>query len=180
MILAHSRRLLCLVRHAKSAYPPGVPDFERPLAPRGSQDAPVLGQWLTGLVSQRGCVLVSSAVRTRQTWALANTKFLLEGDVLFDHRIYEATVGELLAVIAEISDDKREVVVVGHNPGLSELALSLSHTHGDEEVRERVRKKFPTSAILTLHTDAPWSQIGTHGAVLGGFDTARSGESPIT
>src|SRR6478609_1619971 len=93
---ADTRRTLILLRHAKSAYPPGVADHERPLAPRGEREAALAGDWLRAHAPAVDAVLCSTATRTRQT--LARTR--IEASVNYVDRLYDATTG---AVIEEIN-----------------------------------------------------------------------------
>ncbi len=146
-------RRLVLIRHAKSDYPFGVSDHDRPLAERGRLDAPQIGHvlrtqpWTPTPSSLR--ILVSSAVRAQQTWLAAAAE--LEGTawevpVVTEPRIYEASPATLRDVIAEHSDADT-VVVVGHNPGLLQLVSELG---APSEVRSRALEKFPTSAVAIL------------------------------
>ncbi|MBV9139225.1 MAG: histidine phosphatase family protein, partial [Hyphomicrobiales bacterium] len=119
------KRLL-LLRHAKSARPAGVADHERPLAPRGLADARVMGAYLQQEMLLPDLALVSTSARTRQTWDL-----LLQGlgsvpNLRFEPRLYEASAGELASVIAEVPDEAKEVLLIGHNPGLADLAHLLA------------------------------------------------------
>lgn len=148
-------RHLILIRHAKSDYPFGVPDHDRPLAERGRRDAPQIGRhlraqsWATS--SSSLTIVVSSALRAEQTWRAAAAE--LEGSAWqvpyeTDSRIYEASPSALRAVIAEHADADT-VVVVGHNPGLVQLVAELG-SPGD--IRSRALEKFPTSAVAVLVT----------------------------
>jgi len=172
-------RALCLVRHAKSDYPPGVLDFERPLAKRGRRDALAIGRWLGENFEPRARVLVSSATRTQQTWQLVMREFHHTGEVQFERAIYEASVDDLLEVLRSQDDDELNLVMVGHSPGLEGLALLLSANQGDSQLREQILVKFPTSAIVRLRTDEPWSQAGSGKFELSDFYVAR-GVSPST
>lgn len=146
-------RRLVLIRHAKSDYPFGVSDHDRPLAERGRQDAPHIGlllrtqPWAPTTSSLR--VLVSSALRAQQTWLAAAAE--LQGTpwaapFVTESRIYEASPATLRDVIAEHSDADT-VVVVGHNPGLLQLVAELG---APSEVRSCALEKFPTSAVAVL------------------------------
>lgn len=152
-------RTLVLVRHAKSDYPPGVSDHDRPLSPRGERDAPVIGRWISehGLCPQ--VALVSTAERTRQTWS-SMAPFLGDVPVVWEPRIYEASRQELLGVLAGVPEDFTCVMMVGHNPGMEDFALSA--TAGSvNEARARMAEKFPTSAVAVLTSDDRWSQWGS-------------------
>lgn len=173
-------RKLILVRHAKSAYPKGVEDFRRPLGPRGILDAPVVGGWLDLLTCPQAQVIVSAATRTRQTWAIASKHFAHQGDVRFEDRVYEAEADDLRKVIAEVPTNVKELIIIGHSPGLETLGLGLSQDVGDAGIRDKVTQKFVTGGILVLTTALSWSQLSWGHARLLAYHVARDGTKPIT
>ncbi|BBX68967.1 phosphohistidine phosphatase [Mycolicibacterium psychrotolerans] len=163
-------RTLVLMRHAKSDYPDGVGDHERPLAPRGVREAELAGDWIREHLGQIDAVLCSTATRTRQT--LDRTG--IAAPAQFSGRIYEATPGIVIEEINGITDDVTALLVVGHEPVMSSLALGLA----DEDsanglVAEKVSAKYPTSAIAVLRTAVPWGQLGLGGAELVDFHVPR-------
>ena len=128
MALEEPARRLVLIRHAKSDYPPGVPDHDRPLNDRGRRDAPEVGRWLGGHLGWSGgaapLVLVSSAVRAQQSWTLAQQHLPAAWSAATTRTeplIYEASVRTLLAIVSSVPTDVLTVVMVGHNPGLADL-----------------------------------------------------------
>jgi phosphohistidine phosphatase len=153
-------RRLVLLRHAKSAWP-DVADAERPLADRGRRDAPVVGRWLRRSGYVPDAVLCSPARRTRETWALVASELRAEPPVSYEQRIYEATALSLLHLLREAGGKCRIVLLIGHNPGLAELAVGIAQvTHGPE-VRplERARAKFPTAAVAVLEFSGDWAGL---------------------
>ncbi|MET7480468.1 histidine phosphatase family protein [Streptomyces sp. NPDC005648] len=142
-------RRLVVLRHAKSAWPPGVPDHERPLAPRGLRDAPEAGRALAENDCLPDLALCSTAVRARQTWELAAAQWGTPPPVRRDPRLYAADVPDLLAAVHEVSPEVETLLLVGHNPGLEDLVLELAGDSLDDTLDE-VRTKFPTSAIAVL------------------------------
>ncbi len=152
-------RRLVVLRHAKSDWPPGVPDHDRPLGPRGRRDAPAAGRWL----HHGGCVpdqvVCSTARRARETWDLAAAELGAVPDVRFDERVYDATVAELLLVAHEFGDDSPTALLVGHNPGFHDLAMTLTGS-ADGDALEKLRAKFPTSGIAVLAFTGPWTALG--------------------
>ncbi|CAL9376996.1 SixA phosphatase family protein [Streptomyces sp. enrichment culture] len=146
---AGPRRRLVVLRHAKSARPQGVPDHERPLAPRGRRDAPVAGRTLAAADCLPDLALCSTAVRARQTWELASAQWGTPPPVRLDSRLYAADVPDLLAVARETPPEVRTLLLVGHNPGLEDLVLTLAGSDLDDAL-DAVRTKFPTSAIAVL------------------------------
>ncbi|WP_128430520.1 SixA phosphatase family protein [Streptomyces cyaneus] len=142
-------RRLVVLRHAKSAWPDGVADHERPLAPRGRRDAPVAGRRLAEADCLPDLALCSTAARARGTWELASAEWGTPPPVRHDPRLYAADVPELLEVVREVSSEVETLLLVGHNPGLEDLVLELAGD-GLDETLDEVRTKFPTSAIAVL------------------------------
>jgi phosphohistidine phosphatase len=118
-------RRLILLRHAKSDWP-DVPDRDRPLAKRGRRDAPRIGRWLHEHGYQPDVVVVSDAARTRQTWDLVAPELGESPAVHFEPRAYAASSLTLLYLAQELPARYRTALLIGHNPGLSELATSLA------------------------------------------------------
>lgn len=143
-------RRLILFRHSKTErIQPGQSDFDRDLTARGRDDANVIGRYIQrhGLVP--GHAMVSPARRTRQTWDIAARHFHTQPQVAFEDGIYDASPERLFALLAAAGSDAASVMIVGHNPGLHELALALVAT-GDIDRREQLREGFPTSALAVL------------------------------
>ncbi len=150
------RRLIAM-RHAKSAWP-DVDDIDRPLAGRGRRDAPAAGLWLR----EAGClpdrVICSPARRTRETWELVAEGLDAEPPVSYDERLYDASVAALLGVVREVPAAVRTLLLIGHNPGMQELTLSLAGEAAGDALH-RAQEKFPTSAIAVLTLAGPWSAL---------------------
>ncbi|ORW91993.1 hypothetical protein AWB92_00325 [Mycobacterium sp. IEC1808] len=164
------RRTLLLMRHAKSDYPEGVPDHDRPLAPRGIREAGLAGDWLRANVHAIDAVLCSTATRARQT--LDRTG--IDAPVRYSERLYGATPGTMIAEINETGDDVGTLLVVGHEPTMSGLAIILAADDGtDVAVLERISTKFPTSAIAVLAVPGAWKGLEPGGAALTGFEVPR-------
>ncbi|MER7408048.1 histidine phosphatase family protein [Streptomyces sp. NPDC000070] len=142
-------RRLVVLRHAKSAWPLDVADHERPLAPRGRRGAPAAGKALAEADCLPDLALCSTAVRARRTWELAAAEWGTPPPVRYDRRLYAASPAGLLAVVHEVSAEVETLLLIGHNPGLEELVLALADD-GVDDTLERVRTKFPTSAIAVL------------------------------
>ena len=142
-------RRLVVLRHAKSAWPPGVDDHDRPLGPRGLRDAPAAGRALAEADCLPDLALCSTAERALRTWELAAAEWGTPPPVRHDPRVYGADVPELLAVVREVPPTVETLLLVGHNPGLEELVLELAGDALDDALDD-VRTKFPTSAIAVL------------------------------
>lgn len=143
-------RRLMLLRHAKSDWSAsGQRDIDRTLAERGREVTSIIGRYMAqqGLVPDR--VLVSSARRTRETWELLAPEFPKQPAFAFEPRLYEAPAKALLAVVRETAPEVQTLLLVGHNPGLQELAAVLTGS-GDAEARHRLVEKFPTAALAVL------------------------------
>jgi phosphohistidine phosphatase len=167
---------LMLLRHAKSDWPSGVRDAERPLSDRGEKAAALIGAYMAhhALIPDR--VLCSPARRTRDTWtgiSAAISAQLPSADVVFDGRLYGATRPGLLSVIRDQDDAVRTLLLLGHNPGLQEAAEWLIAA-GDVELRERLREKFPAAALVVIDfaLDA-WSRVHERSGRLERFVTPR-------
>jgi len=118
---------LYLLRHAKSSWDDASQqDFERPLNNRGRKACAVIGEVIEEKGIDFDLVLVSTALRTRQTIELVKERAKLRGEVRYDERIYEATVSQLLEVVSQVDNDRKSVLLVGHNPGLEGLLTLLT------------------------------------------------------
>ena len=148
-------RTLLLMRHAKSDYPEGVPDRDRPLTPRGERDAVAAGTWLGAVHPAVDEVIVSPARRAQQTWSLVSSH-VRAGLVREDARVYDDWGARLNDVVASLSAESTIALVVGHNPGIEEFAAALARS-GDPVARERMLRKYPTCAVATLGFAGPWT-----------------------
>jgi phosphohistidine phosphatase len=154
---AETGRRLVLLRHAKSDWP-DVADHERPLAKRGRRDAPVVGRWLGESGFGPDAVVCSTALRARETWALAAGALTAaaapggrEPVVRFEPRVYEATVLGLLMLVREFAPQWRTVLVIGHNPGLAELTIGLTGSGLEPP------DAFPTAFAAVLALPGEWA-----------------------
>ena len=164
-------RTLILLRHAKSDYPDGVADHDRPLAKRGIREAALVGDWIREQLPPVDAVLCSTATRTQQT--LARTG--IDAPVTYVERLYDATAGIAIDVINGAAPEAADtLLVVGHEPVMSSLALSLASLDtSDRDAAGQIALKYPTSAIAVLHTDRHWSQLELHSARLVEFHIPR-------
>jgi phosphohistidine phosphatase len=157
---------LSLLRHAKSSWDDAtLPDHERPLAPRGRRDAKRIADHLRKLGREPDLVLCSTAVRARETLELVRPAFQ-ESTVALEDELYAASAAKLLARIRFVPDAVTSVMLIGHNPGLQELALVLASA-GDE--LERLEEKFPTAALATLAFEKAWSRLAPEDATLAAY-----------
>lgn len=158
-------RKLILLRHAKSDWP-DVADHERPLAKRGRRDAPAVGHWLAASGYLPGSVICSTALRARQTWELARSRMLsgVSPVVRYEPRVYGATVLGLLMLVREFDPAWRTAMIVGHNPGLAELAVGLANPDSGA-----VPHAFPTAAVAVLRLLGSWAETAPGEATLLAF-----------
>ncbi|AEV74273.1 phosphohistidine phosphatase SixA [Mycolicibacterium rhodesiae NBB3] len=172
--MSDSFRTLLLLRHAKSDYPPGVADHERPLAPRGIREAALAGDWLRAHAPAVDAVLCSTAKRTRET--LERTR--IDAPVEFVDRLYESTPGtvidEINRVASRFDGDVSTLLVIGHEPTMSALSLGLATEEGSNDAAaDRILAKYPTSAIAVLRTGQSWDRLTLNSAALVDFHVPR-------
>lgn len=168
------RRLL-LFRHAKAERSlPGAPDRERPLVERGRNDAGIMGAYMASHALAPDCVLVSPAARAQQTWKSAAKAFKPEPAAGTVEKLYDATPHDILAAILDIPAGFRSALVIGHNPGLHDVALMLIAA-GDVETRERLREKLPTSGLIIIDfAFDDWRRLHPQSGRLERFVTPKS------
>ena len=149
--------ILHLVRHAKSSWDdPGQVDAERPLAPRGERDAQRLARHLEEAGIAPSLVLCSPARRARQTLEIVHAALPPQIDMVVEAGVYSGDADDLLARLRHLPRAAGEVLLVGHNPALQDLALALSGRAAPRELRA----KLPTAALVSLHLPATsWRAI---------------------
>jgi len=159
---------LYLLRHAKSSWAdPALPDHERPLASRGRRDAKRIGEHLVRLGIEPELVLCSPARRTRETLELLRPALGATPTIRLEEELYGASSDRLLERIRALPEAVASVLLIGHNPGLQQLAVVLASTGAE---LERLEAKFPTAALATLTSaNTSWSRLSQSDAVLAAF-----------
>jgi phosphohistidine phosphatase len=160
---------LTLVRHAKTeAAHSGQEDWDRTLEPRGQRDAPEMGRRMKGRGLKPDKVLSSPAVRAVSTTTILTRELgVVAGKVVQDERLYLANPKDLLKVIRELGGTAKHLMVVGHNPGLTEFADALSD--------ERSVDNMPTCALYTLEFSIKdWSELVLGSGTNAEFDYPKS------
>lgn len=153
-----SPRTVVLLRHAKADWPQ-VPDHERPLAERGRKDAPAVGRRFDADGLALDLALCSTAARTRETWKLVAHELTHRPRTVYEERIYDAGLGDLLALLTETPDDIGSLILIGHNPGMHALADALAGS-ADPDARARMnRAGFPTAAFAVLTFSGSWKTV---------------------
>lgn len=160
------KRLL-LLRHAKSSWDnPTVDDIERPLAARGQKAARLMSRELAARDWLPDQVLVSPAARTRETWSLVAPGLPGVPQATFPTVLYMATAKRLLAEVQKAPDTAKTLLLIGHNPGLEELARRLANPNSEPVAMGRVQEKFPTAALARLVFEGNWADLDFGGARL--------------
>ena len=131
---------LLLIRHAKTAQ--GSPDKDRRLTDGGERDAREIGSWLTEQDVVPDLVVVSPAMRARQTWDLTG----LDASTKSDARVYDNTVEDLRAIVAETDETVRTLAIVGHNPSIEEFTIR----HGGPT-------SISTGTVVVFEIDGAWT-----------------------
>ncbi|PCK78871.1 SixA phosphatase family protein [Rhizobium sophoriradicis] len=165
---------LILLRHAKSAWPNGVADRERPLAGRGRKAAPVIGTYMAREKLIPDLALVSPARRAQETCKLIRQALSKKVSDREAADIYEVSAERIRDVIRAVEPDIRTLLIVGHNPGM-ENAASLIVADGDAAAVGRMREKFPTAGLAVIDLDlGGWDEIAAGTGYLERFVTPRS------
>jgi phosphohistidine phosphatase len=164
---------LHLLRHAKSDQTDAVEDHERPLSRRGRETARRVGESLPAALGQLDLVLCSPALRTRQTAELVLAGFRPTLRILFEEELYLASDAVLLRRLRRLDFRTEGVLVVGHNPGLHELATKLA-SPDSPRFREMAVGKFPTLARASLAIEAGWQSVGRGTHALTDYVTPKS------
>lgn len=164
---------LLLLRHAKSGWPPGILDVDRPLAKRGQEAALVMGDYLKRERLAPDLAIVSLARRTQETWERVQP-ILGEIEMRLDGRIYEAPVGRLLEVVREVDPKIGTLLLIGHNPGFEELAKLLIG-EGDMDAILRLGQKYPSAGLAVIDFElTSWGDVAKKAGRLERFVTPKS------
>ncbi|GAB2776115.1 histidine phosphatase family protein [Streptomyces chlorus] len=134
-------------------------DRERPLAERGRTDAAVAGRKLADSAIAFDLALCSTATRTRETWKLAVHEFPRRPKTVYEERIYEASPGELIALLNETPDDAQNVLLVGHNPGVQAAAEILAGSAEGDAGERMSRRGYPAAAFAVLSFTGSWKSL---------------------
>lgn len=166
---------LMLLRHAKAEKAePGMDDHARRLNARGRSDAGLIGAYMArhDLIPDR--VIVSTSQRTRETWEHLAAELGAAVSATFEHRLYNAGAQAILAVVQKSNPKVRKLMVIGHNPGVHDLARFLIAS-GDVDAREQLNEGLPTSGLALIDFAASdWCKLHAHGGRLDRFVTPRS------
>lgn len=166
-------RSLYLLRHAKSSWKGPSDDFDRPLSKRGRTAATAMGRFLAGKQIHPSQVLCSSSRRTRETLARIQEELATPVPARFEKGLYLAESETLLRRVRRLNDSLQSVMLIGHNPGLQQLALIVAQ--GSEGAHHlQLAAKFPTGSLAVLESEIDrWGEFRVGGAVLTEFVRPR-------
>lgn len=154
-------KTLYLLRHAKSSWSDSrLEDFERPLNGRGIKTAPRMATFMRDKDLRPDLALCSSATRAQQTWDLVSA--VLGPDIPTKHlrSLYLAAPGRLLSIVQRQPDKAESLLLVGHNPGLEQLAARLAGAGSSKAALAALHQKFPTAALAVLRFDVEhWADV---------------------
>ncbi len=151
--------MLHLLRHAKSSWKGDAEDHERRLTRRGREAARLVGAHLAAATGALDLVVCSSAARTRETLDLVLAGLALRPRCLIEDALYLASREKLLDRLSRLGEEEAAVLVIGHNPGLHELAIALAAPDAPP-ARAMAAGKLPTAACVSLLVATPWGRIG--------------------
>lgn len=155
-------KTLWLIRHAKSAWPAGVADFDRPLAARGHRQARVLQRWLADQDAPAQRLLTSPARRAAATAACVSQAFgLAESDVEARAALYLANAQTLLNALRSLPDAVPSAAIVAHNPGITDCVNRLSGLW--------VTDNLPTFGVARFTAAGAWRSLAFGAARLEGW-----------
>jgi phosphohistidine phosphatase len=165
-------KALTLLRHAKSAWDArSVRDFDRPLNPRGHRAARAMGREMRRLGLGYDLILASPAARVMETLTELAQGYGGAVETRCDERIYLAPAEILLDIVRAADDRDGRLLIVGHNPGLEQLALLLAQGGA---LRDRVAAKYPTGALAEIELGAGrWRDAGPGAGALTRFIRPR-------
>jgi phosphohistidine phosphatase len=163
---------LLLLRHAKSAHPTGVDDFDRPITGEGKAAARLIGAFVRQRAIQPVLVMCSTARRAQETWDCVAAELTQRSEVKTESGLYLAQTPGLFQFISA-QQGASPLMIIGHNPGLHELGVSLLAKTQTGEARQRTEnfvRKFPTAALAVFDIDVDsWGKVRPGIAMLSCF-----------
>lgn len=168
-------KTLTLLRHAKSGWnDPVARDFDRPLNARGRRAAQTMGRQMRALQLDFDLVIASPATRVVETLAEVAAGYGRSIEPEWDRRIYLASGVTLLDIVNSLPVDAAHVLLVGHNPGLEDLALMLVPDSGESALRDALETKYPTATLAEMALDIDnWADAAAGCATLSRFIRPR-------
>jgi len=164
---------LHLLRHAKSDRDAAVDDHERPLSRRGREAGRRVGKSLPSALGTIDLVLCSPSLRTRETAELVLAGFASPPRVLYEKALYLAGRAALLRRLSRLDESLGAVLVIGHNPGLHELAVGLA-ANDSSPYEVLAGGKFPTAARASFAIEGAWADLARTRHKITDYVTAKS------
>ena len=162
---------LFLLRHAKSSWDDSeLADHDRPLAPRGRRAVKLIAEHLGQEGVTPALVLCSSALRTRETLEGIASALGESISVQIEDELYAAPERRLLERLRAVEDGVASLLLIGHNPGVEQLGLSLA---GGGQKLAVLSRKYPTGALATLEFSGRWGDLRPGRAELTDFVTPK-------
>lgn len=162
-----SAHQLVLLRHAKAEHPGSLDDQLRPLALTGRKQATEVGTGLRAAGLVPDLALVSSALRTRQTWDLVRAGLEVPAETArLSDDVYAAGIRQLLGLLRGLDESAGTVLVVGHEPTVSQTAAALAGPGSDDAALARVRVGVATASYSVLEVPSAWAALEPDGARL--------------
>lgn len=169
-------KTLYLLRHADAAPDSALPDDDRPLTDEGKRSAGRLADFMRREGLRPDVVLCSTARRTRETWERLAPRVGEDATVIYEEQLYGASVRRLLEVVGRVADSAERLLVVGHNPGLEDLAGHLTDGDGGDST---LGSGFPAGALAVLEAHvSQWKDLEEGRCALVGFTEPRHLEDP--
>jgi phosphohistidine phosphatase len=138
------------------------------------RNAQATARWFVDEGPDPDLALCSDAVRARQTWQVISAGLPHPVPCHEERRLYGTSATDIIAVVRGVNDDVGTVVVVGHEPGMSDTVLLLAGAGSDPSALSQLSTKFPTNGVAVLRLTTTWSTLGPRTAVLERFEVPRS------
>ena len=166
------KKTLYILRHAKAETGTATQeDFDRGLVERGLQAAAMIAAYMLKQKMRPQRVWCSSAARTRQTVMKLQESFVPPLDVEYRDKMYNASAGEMLSMLASLGSDVQSAMLVAHNPGMHQLAVKLAR-EGDDDTLDMLAIKFPTASLAVVEFDTEnWRDVAVSSGRLVEFIT---------
>ncbi|MFI8106138.1 SixA phosphatase family protein [Streptomyces sp. NPDC086023] len=164
MTQARERRIV-IVRHGKAVPKHTADDPDRDLTGRGRRDSARAGRWLEESGHRFDLARCSTAVRARRTWQMIVPHLSAPPPASYSEQLYHADAAYLLAVLRGSAPELTGVLLVGHNPAVHDLAVTLCGS-GPKPLRRTLEDGLPTAGVVVLTLDGPWERIGPGAAHL--------------
>jgi phosphohistidine phosphatase len=165
---------LLILRHAKAVSYAHGGDFERPLNERGRREAALLGAYIRDKALRPDAALVSPAQRTRETLDLVAAALGGAPATTLDPDLYNADAPEIVARVAATPATTTTLLLIGHNPGLAEIAVGLSGS-GAKALRAAMERHFPPASLAVVAFGyAAWADIAPASGTLEAFVTPET------